>query len=70
MAHFPNQVQTGGVTISLRDWATGRHMSELIKALVDLSLTSLAEGKVTGVVRAASAVKTVSPGLSPEHSPF
>jgi hypothetical protein len=69
MSHFPNQVRVAGETVSLKDWATGAHMKRVIKDLVDLSMSSVQEGKLTGVVRGASALKEVSAGLGPENVP-
>jgi hypothetical protein len=69
MSHFPDHVLVGHAPIPLRDWATGNHMRKLIRKLVQ-GTTAVSEGKVTGVTRAGSGARGVSPHLGAQHIPF
>ena len=72
MARFPDTVKDDdGTVMSLEKWATGQPMRTKIAELVAFfTKERWKEGKLTGVVKAASVVKDVAPGLGPDHGPF
>jgi hypothetical protein len=70
LARFPDHVKYKGHTYSLKDWATGAPMDALIASVVKSTVGVVTEGKMNALVRVASPLKSVSAGLTKDHTPF